>query len=575
MLLNPRAYVAAEHAHGMKVLDVWIAVVFFGATSCVFLLLRSQHYIGDGLRWLPTITESGSPPIGFVRHALFPALGWSWYRVGRMLGYAGDPVPLLQAMNAVAAGLGVGLYYALLKQVTGDRLWSITGCILLAGTNAYSMHATDMTEVMPAVALMMGAFVLALHAAWRASVIWTLMSALFASLAMALNMVSVVDVPAVALLLLCANGPSADRRRVVLPSVFLVACVVNGLLILIGAFRLAHTDSVVGAIQYVLGEPQRVRGAITAGFTLGHLASALLGWAGAVFGLRDFLGMQLLATDLLVVRWQAWWNLAALVFLVTMTGMLARMIWRLFRWEGKPCWPWAVGGTWVVPGVILAWYTVGTYEKIWVHPLAGFVFLVVWGMAGLRLTAERRRMVRTWFASVVVFVVGLNLVTNVAPRHFTPSPYLSDAHRIAQILGKHDLLISASWNDVSVYVSYLFGREKANFDFLVVGMQLGFDNVALRGCLNRRILAHLAVGGRVYLLGFFEVSSQEWMKTLAGGKGLDLGIVTPLQQQSVALFPVKSLGSGRDRRPVMLWEYRGGGDSVAELVGSTKSPEWC
>jgi hypothetical protein len=520
----------------------------------VYAIFLSQHYIGDGVRWLSVITQSVNPPVDWVRHALFPTLGWAWYHLWRILGYDGNPIPLLQMMNALAGGIGAALFYLFLKHLTHDRVASIIGCVLLSLSTAYNAHATDMTEVMPSFAVTMGALMFALQSARRESLLLAMLSALLVSLATGLFISSILCVPAVAFLMLVVSQQTRSQKHIKTPLAFVTATSVLTPLVFILTFSLAYSSSILETVRFVIEEQQRVADMVLdAGFALNRFGGVLFGWADAVLGLQKFSGIRVLFSSL--NTWEAWWNLGILSLLIMMIGMLAGSLCLRLRGRDMPWWPWLFGLLWFIPGVMLAWYTEPTHSKLWVHPLVGFIFLITWSLGLLRLRSRLGWALRIWMASFLILVAGVNIFANMIPRAFTPSPWMNDAHRLAEMIRDQDLLISESFNPVSVYFSSVFNRSNNFYSFFVTGHELKFNNNALRVHLHRTIDNRIQQGGHIYFLGVFD---ETWGHTLrekiSEKKGLDYTMLESYRRDAFPIFRVPSLEG--PSQSVWLYEYR-------------------
>lgn len=65
-------------------------------TSLAYVMLLSRQYIGDGIRWLPSVTSPDLPHSGGTNHLLFPYLFWLIYHGTKIIGVSNPPVLLLQ-----------------------------------------------------------------------------------------------------------------------------------------------------------------------------------------------------------------------------------------------------------------------------------------------------------------------------------------------------------------------------------------------------------------------------------------------------------------------------------------------
>src|ERR1700677_335252 len=138
------------------------AFCIFGAACVVYLVLRSRLYIGDGVRYLPNVLGAAAPPDGGNGHFLWPYVLWLVARSCAAVGVLSlGPGPsrvgvvgVLQGVNAFAAAAGLVLLYRWLRRVASRRA-ALIGVALTGLSNAFLLHATDMTEPIAAVAPMM------------------------------------------------------------------------------------------------------------------------------------------------------------------------------------------------------------------------------------------------------------------------------------------------------------------------------------------------------------------------------------------------------------------------------------
>lgn len=133
-------------------------VVFFAVAAvfiCLYIATRTSDYSSDAL-------EIASNIIGF-RHShnrslllkpsylLYQPLGLAAWRAALELGYVGGILPVLQGINAVAGGLGLGVLSVMLRTILAkNRAISILIPAALGLSFGYWMIATDAGAEMPA-----------------------------------------------------------------------------------------------------------------------------------------------------------------------------------------------------------------------------------------------------------------------------------------------------------------------------------------------------------------------------------------------------------------------------------------
>ena len=134
-----------------------VFVVVTVAFICVYIATRTSDYSSDAL-------EIASNIIGF-RHShnrslllkpeylLYQPLGLAVWRACLEMGYVGGVLPVLQVINAIAGGLGLGTLSVLLRTILAkNRAISILIPAALGLSFGYWMIATDAGAEMPALA---------------------------------------------------------------------------------------------------------------------------------------------------------------------------------------------------------------------------------------------------------------------------------------------------------------------------------------------------------------------------------------------------------------------------------------
>jgi MFS family permease len=163
---------------------LWSAVVVFAVATGGYLSLPSRRYNPDGLRVFPGLHQVVADSTGEVtfvplswatgyqaphyfranvqKHFLFPLYAFAGYRVARWFGWSGSGLRPLQILNALAAGVAIGLFGLLAWQLLAGRLLVLVLSLGLACSVAFSSMATNIAEVVPALpGLMLSLVILA------------------------------------------------------------------------------------------------------------------------------------------------------------------------------------------------------------------------------------------------------------------------------------------------------------------------------------------------------------------------------------------------------------------------------
>ena len=136
-----------------------------GLTAGFYLLVLSRQYAGDGVRYLPELLDA-RPELGMNKHVMFPALFWGVAKIARSVGllsalgasFARPPLLVIcQGLNALLGAVGVATLYLWQRAAGGSRKIAFLLSGVLALSNAYALHATDMTEPIAAIPWVLGA----------------------------------------------------------------------------------------------------------------------------------------------------------------------------------------------------------------------------------------------------------------------------------------------------------------------------------------------------------------------------------------------------------------------------------
>lgn len=502
---------------GSDSISKFIPVISMAILFVVYVSFLSKHYIGDGLRTYRAAIDSPTPPIGPAHHLLAPTLAWLYFRLGKGIGYAGDDISLIQSMNALFGAVGVGLFFPFLMAITGSLGASVLGVLLLAFSRAYSMHATDMTEVMPSFALSMAAFVFALKVGKARGFLWAILAGLGVALATSVYQTSLLDVPAITVVMLFGRQEVAEaKERNYGPAiVFLSSFGVFVGAIYLTAFRLTQAATLTEALG--LATQIHPRMSVAGSFNPIHVFGSAFGWANAVFGLRDWLGgTRLLERGL---NWIVVYNVSILLFLIATTLFLARAYvaitpdvrrGRRYVFYGLLLW-------FVLPALFTA-YWIATHEKLWVHPTAAYVSLVCFlfgSVVGWRsLSASIRWRATACVGGLVVLTIGINVLFQLIPNRFHVNRELEEARQISKIVRDEDLVIGEGNDPVSVYFQ-TFARKPYLSYFSLAYYELGMDRDRMAKFLREKISEVRRRNGHIYFLALLDISQKDWRRFLS------------------------------------------------------------
>lgn len=529
------------------------AVLWAGLWAVFYASFLSRDYIGDGVRWLHLLISARSmPEIDLMQHPIFARVAWLWYQGIKGMAEGVEPVTLFQLGNAVCGGLGIGLFFYFIQSIVRSFSISFVVSAFLGFSAAYHTHATDMTEIMPGFPFVMLTFIFALEAGKKENIFLACLSAVTAIFSTALFLSNIFSlIPAAALIVF-----QAPHQRVRLLVAFgLTAALAFPFMCLAPLGYLSWNP--VTTFEHVQEQLHYTHlGVMTSGFTLTRLASSILGWAGALAGLREFTG----GFDLIrnISSTASILNLGVFIFFGGLT------LWFLFRmgkkWFEKSSYRvfFIAGVLWFMSGFMFTWYFAPVYHKLWIFPLSGFYFLIACGLGFLRENSGWKRPVILWLFIFGAGLIPLNFFGYIYPRHAYDSPYVKDARSVAEEIGRDGMLVMESFDRVSVYAEAFHGVKV--FSVFIEGGFVDFEF----GPFKKRFLEEVAATekrkGRIYFLQLFEPQMFDRLPgILSARRGIDFSFFEAYRKKSKPVLELPSLTS-QEGYPVYLWRLESGED---------------
>jgi hypothetical protein len=127
----------------------------------LYLPFLSIQYDPNGLIEAMGI-ENG--PLLNKNHMLYRPLGLFVWRVLHLLGFSGNSLPVLQAINAVAGALGVGFAFLAFRGLSANRAGALIGAAFLGTSFTYWVSATDVFYITVAGMFAVAALACVVHA---------------------------------------------------------------------------------------------------------------------------------------------------------------------------------------------------------------------------------------------------------------------------------------------------------------------------------------------------------------------------------------------------------------------------
>ncbi len=490
-------------------------LVIFAVAATFYLAFRSSMYIGDGLRWLPTILDDSFPHEGGgTRHFYFPFYAWTVHRLATLLGFTpgdgptqGDVIALMQASNALLAATTVTLVYAWLRTAVSRRA-AFFGIAFTALSNAFTLHATDMTEpIVGTVPSMLGIFLLARRPEHRPT---RIAAAMLIGVATAFYLLSCVAVlPGAWLVLRRGLGASAATKSKLRETILFLA--VSGLtyLALIVAFELTHRADAGAAAAVKQGFFFHLHG-MYGRFHPKYLLGSIIGFASALCLIPPHEGMSRL-------HHQPPATIAAVLAVTTLfLGFVAALSleYRRSRSRLKESGlhiDLVAALLWILGIYALAVYFLSGYEKIWIFamPALGMVAAIA-AESVLTGEATSRRVRFASFAVPGIVLLAANVAFGVIPRRIANNQDLAAALDLSRRVGPNDLLVCAGWDPPSVHLLLTLKRPIRCFSLTRESIHADRQQAVVTGALAERVRRARALDAHVYFFGLLDIPRDRW-----------------------------------------------------------------
>jgi hypothetical protein len=512
----------------------WLALLVAAVAALAYALLHSRDFtVVDGA--VRCVEVFYHPNLFFHEnnHLLYPVDVLLWHRLLGLLGIgARDPVEYLvltQGMNAVAAGLCLGILYFLLRTATTSHRTALFGVSLLGLSRAFLLHATNAAEPMVGLLWSLVGVLLAAEARRRSRPLLAFASGAFFALAMATYQSMILLAPAA--VLLCAAGRPRGAYRA------LSALLAGGLCGAAATYGFAYSRTgAVGAGKMVrrffsLGGAPGVFGGLSARklalLPLGLVANLVKILPPDFLGFRSLLRLHSRDFTLPLLS-------LALAAVLCLSLLAAGRLWR--GWGSLPA-PARLAAISALAGLLAAclapliWEPL--YDKLWLQPLVCLHALLALGLAAMPgPSAPLPRRAVPWLA---LAALASNLPRAVSD-HRGPTPHLQEARQVAANVDDRDLVV-LNWDKISVLYGTFWGGSprRHRFDFPTLAIQLGGRAPE---ALRRQVAEALARGGRIYFLGILDPSPREWDAFLGGKTGLGYAVLDHYRDAcTVARYP--------------------------------------
>jgi hypothetical protein len=425
---------------GMRLSEA--AAVAVAITLLYLVFIANSHNEGyDGIGYLALIRAGSASDMLNPSHLLFNWIGWVADHFAIVLGYGGGPLRPVQVMNALAGGVGVGLFWLLLRNAGADRVVAAGGCGMVAFSYGYWGMSEDVELYSTSTTLVILTILAAHHAATHPSYRSFGLFGMANGLALlSHNTAFLLTAVAFTALVLCWRAGVPIRRVVTNAFAYAAGAAVVVIPAYAAAIPILHLHSPSAFYDWLTSQAQSTHSDAYAGhWQLTTLPRALVGATRAVTGghfalsiptLRDFVSNHFsdknLRTELYVSR--DFNHLAAVVLLAVAALALVVMVLCAMTWLRRPqLTPEArtlalLGLVWgVLYSVFFAWWEPLTL-KYWTAPWVAMTILLVLPLASVR-SSRWGRAVPVGLAVVVGGLFVVNLFGSVLPQTHTSNDY--------------------------------------------------------------------------------------------------------------------------------------------------------
>jgi hypothetical protein len=504
--------------------------------------MLSRQYVGDGVRYLPELTLP-RPPFGMSKHVMFPALFWAITEVtGRVglnsvLGHSFERPALLvicQSLNAFLGSLGVVGLYVWHRAAGGRRYVAFALSALLAFSNAYVLHATDMTEPIAAVPWLLGAAVLVqLYPERRVPV---LIAGVLVGVAATFYIAAFLGCA-----LVCGVAVTRYQRSrngleaILLASAATLAAVATYLLlfsVLSWGLRpeMHFGEALASTIHFSTDE------GLYGSLNPKHLVGAVFGFSNAWAPLADFEGVShLLATKPSVLLY----NLVIAGLGVTAgLGLLLRG----FRCRsevlgGAPAAD-AIGSViWLLAVFALAAFWSPTYEKLW---LFGAIATLCFVSAVFDRPSTMASRWSWWPVALLAVLVACSLGRGIVPRRFEQNQELETAGTLVARLAETDLLVCPGWDQTSMYFKALSTPPRKCWSVVDNAIAAKFNATVFASELSVEVRSALKQRRQVFFLDLLDRGEGEWRPFYERRLGLPFGLLGEYRSLAIPGFHIPS-----------------------------------
>ncbi len=492
--------------------------IFFVAITLVslflYLLFPSIQWDLNGLVEAQSI-DAGRADMFSPNHMLYRPTSFVIFKVWQLLGYTGNSVPILQAITAVSAALGIGFFFLALYHLTEHLAISIIGTGFLATSWSYWRFSTDVYYITPAA--MFVTIVLALLLCKKQIYRSILAIGVMVGLSILFWQANVFLVFSTVVALWWLKHP--NRFGLIIAFLVVVGLVV-GLAYILTPVLIFERHSLADILTWGFSHSSDgvERPQIWGRWELGRffpavtsaVASFIPVWQG--LGLRD-LWHGYISPDKFL-------SLLSFFAFLTLSGLTLIFLMRQSLKDAHQLREIA----WLLLGYMLFWPFIvwwDPYEPKWF--VIPNLFLVA---AITKIWYNRLNFNRLWVFGTCITIIGLaNFNSTIWPYHVSQNPYMQVAQCFTKQTTKSDTFIPTDWNWFD-YATYQFGYQG---EVLKLKRDPKYQKQNFESIM-KEVVKKRQQGGNVYVTDLNSYSA-DTLEYFSKQVGIPMEVLTQFQQK--------------------------------------------
>lgn len=415
----------------------------------LYLPLRSIQWDMNGITEARAI-DSGGRELISPNHMLYRPLGFAIFTIARSVGFGGHSAEILQYVTGIIAGVGVGLFWRWIMNLTDNAFTASIASAFLATSWAFWAFSTDAYYITPAAAMVAGTLVV-LSSRSRLAHKGIIKLGFLAALAILFWQANIFLIPTIVLGLLWTRRANTLKETLISVGLFLaIASAIVGSVYLMAGIQIYHLSSIHDFANWLSSHSSKGSVSLWGKWSADRIPAVMSSALASFVPVWEGLGLRnALKGDFSMDKLLAQLSLAAFVFLCVVTCIGA------FR-KRRAIEPVASNLVWLglayivyIPFII--WWD--PYEPKWfVIPNLFFVAMLaqVWNIL---FNNQRRYVIVGGF---IVIIAAANFEYTIWPRHSRPNSNIQLAQCFVAHSTEKDVIVITDWNWFG-YADYFFG----------------------------------------------------------------------------------------------------------------------